>query len=73
MLNSADRVWLLLAGADKAAALGLALAGASRSEVPVAGIKGRQETVYFVDRAAAQNVPASVTVRYAEGDRVGRD
>lgn len=73
VLNSARQVWLVLAGADKAAALGLALAGASRNEVPVAGIKGRDETVYFVDRAAASNVPANVTVRYSEGDRVGRD
>lgn len=73
VLNSASHVWLMLTGADKAAALGLALAGASRDEVPAAGIKGRQETVYFVDTAAATQVPANVTVRYSVGDRVGRD
>ena len=73
VLNSAERVWLMLAGADKAAALGLALAGASRAEVPAAGIKGRLETAYFVDTAAASSVPANVTVRFAVGDRVGRD
>lgn len=73
VLNSAAHVWLVLAGADKAAALGLALAGASREEVPAAGIKGRVETVYFVDREAAQSVPANVTVRYSDADRVGRD
>jgi 6-phosphogluconolactonase len=56
-LNSSERVWLVLAGADKASALGLALAGASRDEVPVAGIKGRRRTVFFVDREAAAEVP----------------
>ena len=50
-------IWLVLAGADKASALGLALAGASRDEVPVAGVKGRKRTVFFVDAEAAAEVP----------------
>jgi 6-phosphogluconolactonase len=57
VLNSSDRVWLVLAGSDKASALGLALAGASRDEVPVAGIKGRFRTMFFVDSDAAAQVP----------------
>ncbi|TAM69903.1 MAG: 6-phosphogluconolactonase [Microbacteriaceae bacterium] len=60
VLNSADRIWLVLAGADKASALGLALAGASYTEVPVAGAKGRKRTVFFVDRDAAAEVPESL-------------
>lgn len=60
VLNSSDRVWMVLAGADKASALGLALAGASRDEVPAAGIKGRKRTVFFVDDAAAAEVPESL-------------
>ncbi len=60
VINSSQRVWLVLAGADKAAALGLALAGASRDEVPVAGIKGRRRTVFFVDQDAAAEVPESL-------------
>ncbi|MWB97070.1 6-phosphogluconolactonase [Agromyces seonyuensis] len=60
VLNGADRIWLVLAGADKASALGLALAGASRDEVPVAGVKGRLRTVYFVDAEAAVEVPAEL-------------
>lgn len=59
-LNASERVWLVLAGADKAAVLGLALAGASRDEVPVAGIKGRRRTVFFVDGEAAAEVPESL-------------
>lgn len=60
VLNASQRVWIVLAGADKASALGLALAGASRDEVPVAGIKGRRRTVFFVDREAAAEVPESL-------------
>ncbi|SDK17200.1 6-phosphogluconolactonase [Cryobacterium psychrotolerans] len=59
-LNSSERVWLVLAGSDKASALGLALAGASRDEVPVAGIKGRKRTVFFVDSEAAAEVPENL-------------
>ena len=57
VINSSRRVWLVMAGADKASALGLALAGASYVSVPAAGAKGRRRTVFFVDHAAAQQVP----------------
>ncbi|HSP51678.1 MAG TPA: 6-phosphogluconolactonase [Cryobacterium sp.] len=60
-LNSSRCVWMVLAGPDKASALGLALAGASRDEVPVAGIKGRRYTNFFVDREAAAEVPENLT------------
>jgi 6-phosphogluconolactonase len=60
VINASERVWLVLAGSDKASALGLALAGASRDEVPVAGIKGRRRTVFFVDSAAAAEVPENL-------------
>ncbi|MFF2633693.1 6-phosphogluconolactonase [Microbacterium sp. NPDC058021] len=57
VINSAVRVWMVLAGADKAAALGLVLAGASYDSVPAAGAKGRKRTIIFVDEAAASQVP----------------
>ncbi|HWU57942.1 MAG TPA: 6-phosphogluconolactonase, partial [Microbacteriaceae bacterium] len=60
VLNASDRIWLVLAGADKASALGLALAGASYTEVPVAGAKGRKRTVFFVDKDAAAEVPENL-------------
>ncbi|WP_022888047.1 6-phosphogluconolactonase [Agromyces italicus] len=63
VINSSQRVWMVLAGADKASALGLALAGASRDEVPVAGIKGRRRTVFFVDGDAAAEVPEALIAR----------
>ncbi len=60
VLNSSDQIWLVLAGTDKASALGLTLAGASRDEVPAAGIKGRQRTLFFVDHDAAAQVPENL-------------
>lgn len=57
VINSARCVWLVLSGVDKAAALGLALAGASYETVPAAGAKGRKRTLFFVDQDAAANVP----------------
>lgn len=60
-INSSQRIWLVLAGADKASALGLALAGASVNEVPVAGVLGRKRTLFFVDQEAAEEVPDTLT------------
>ncbi len=59
-INSSERVWLVLAGADKASALGLALAGASATDVPVAGVQGAEQTIFFVDEAASLEVPESL-------------
>jgi 6-phosphogluconolactonase len=59
-INSSARVWLVVAGADKAAALGLTLAGASINEVPAAGIEGRRKTLFFVDAEAAAEVPENL-------------
>lgn len=56
-INNSQRVWMILAGAEKAASLGLALAGAGADQVPVAGVKGRKRTVFFVDADAASEVP----------------
>ncbi|MGP3534943.1 6-phosphogluconolactonase [Microbacterium sp. RD1] len=63
VINSSKRVWMVISGADKAAALGLALAGASYATVPAAGAKGRRRTVLFVDDAAAAQVPPQLIDR----------
>jgi 6-phosphogluconolactonase len=60
VINGSHRVWLVLAGADKASALGLALAGASYASVPAAGAKGSRRTIFFVDEAAASQVPSEL-------------
>ena len=62
VINSSARVWLVVAGADKASALGLILAGASINEVPAAGVQGRRKTLFFVDSDAAQEVPEDLIV-----------
>jgi 6-phosphogluconolactonase len=63
VLNSSQRIWVEMSGVDKASVLGLALAGASYAEVPIAGIKGRKRTVFFVDQAAASEVPENLIAR----------
>ena len=63
VINRSERVWLVLAGADKAGALGLALAGANVGSVPVAGVQGRRRTVFFVDQDAAAEVPEGLIDR----------
>lgn len=63
VINSSKRMWMVIAGADKAAALGLALAGASYQSVPAAGAKGRRRTAFFVDEAAADQVPPQLIDR----------
>ncbi len=60
VINRSERVWLVLAGADKAAALGLALANANVASVPVSGVQGRKRTVFFVDQEAAAEVPENL-------------
>lgn len=62
-INTSERIWLALAGMDKASALGLALAGADPVEVPAAGPLGRRRTVFFVDSAAAAEVPDDLISR----------
>ena len=57
VINASARIWLVMSGSDKASALCLALAGASYTEVPAAGAKGRKRTVFFVDQDAAGEVP----------------
>lgn len=60
VINSSERIWLTLTGAEKAAALSLALADANYPSVPAAGAKGRIETLFFVDAAAAAQLPTDL-------------
>jgi 6-phosphogluconolactonase len=63
LLNRAKRVWLVASGADKAAAIGLALAGAHVSEVPAAGVSGTHSTKVFIDAQLAADVPDELVER----------
>lgn len=55
-INTAEEVWLVAAGTDKSAAVGLALAGAGPVQVPAAGVRGVARTLWLLDRAAAAEV-----------------
>jgi 6-phosphogluconolactonase len=52
-INTAEEVWLVAAGADKANAVGMALAGAGPVQLPAAGVHGLSRTLWLLDRAAA--------------------
>ena len=56
-LNRTRSVWFLVSGAEKADAVARALAeGTDLHEVPAAGVTGREETIWFLDRAAAASL-----------------
>ena len=56
-INTASEVWMVVAGEDKAGAVGLALAGANPVQVPAAGPAGRSKTLWLIDENAAARVP----------------
>jgi 6-phosphogluconolactonase len=57
-IQTAEEVWLVASGPDKAVAVGKAIEGAGAQQVPAAGAVGTDKTVWLLDRAAAANVPA---------------
>jgi 6-phosphogluconolactonase len=59
-INSSQRVWLVVAGEDKASALGLSLAGASANEVPASGVKAVRRVDFHVDKDATTEVPENL-------------
>ncbi len=63
LLNRSTRVWMVASGADKAPAIGLALAGALVSEVPAAGLSGMHSTKVFIDAELAADVPGELVER----------
>ena len=56
-IQAAREVWVLAAGSEKADAVRLALSGAEPVQVPAAGARGRQRTLFLLDRAAAASLP----------------
>jgi 6-phosphogluconolactonase len=59
-IQAARDVWIIASGPDKAPAVRLALSGAGPVQVPAAGARGRQQTLFLLDRAAAAQVPAQL-------------
>jgi 6-phosphogluconolactonase len=57
----AREVWLLATGAEKAGAVRLALSDVGEVQVPAAGARGRQRTLFLLDRAAASRLPPQLS------------
>ncbi|MEQ4520606.1 6-phosphogluconolactonase [Pseudarthrobacter sp. B907] len=66
-INTANEVWMVVAGDDKAGAVGLALAGANPVQVPAAGPRGRFQTLWLIDEDAASRVPEQLVRKGASG------
>ena len=60
-IRAASDVWILASGAEKAGAVRLALSGAGPIQVPAAGARGSQQTLFLLDRAAAAELPAQLS------------
>lgn len=56
-IQSAQDVWVLASGTEKANAVRLALSGAGPVQVPAAGARGRSETLFLLDHPAAVRLP----------------
>jgi 6-phosphogluconolactonase len=57
---AAREVWVVAAGEEKAGAVQLALSGAGPVQVPAAAARGRQRTLFLLDRSAAGRLPADL-------------
>ncbi len=57
-IRAAREVWLVVAGAEKTAAVAAALSGAPVTQVPAAGATGRDRTLWLLDVPASGAIPA---------------
>ncbi|MFM1725516.1 6-phosphogluconolactonase [Rhodococcus sp. PAM 2766] len=58
-LQSAREVWLIVSGEAKADAVAAAVGGAHPDEIPAAGARGVDKTVWLLDATAASALPRS--------------
>jgi 6-phosphogluconolactonase len=57
-VQSAQDVWLVVTGEEKARVVAMALSGAAGpNQIPAAGAHGRQRTLWLLDRSAASALP----------------
>ena len=57
-LTAAREIWVVASGDGKAEAVAMALGGAGRTQIPVAGALGTKRTLWLIDKAAASKLPA---------------
>jgi 6-phosphogluconolactonase len=58
VIQHSREVWAVVAGEDKAKAVTIALSGAGPTQIPAAAARGRDRTLWLLDRAAAGTLPA---------------
>ena len=59
-IQAAREVWILASGEEKAGAVALGLSDAGPVQVPAAGARGRQRTLFLIDEAAAAKLPPNI-------------
>src|SRR5208283_3212755 len=59
-IQAAREVWIIASGPDKANAIAMALSDAGPVQVPAAGARGRQRTLFLIDGDAAAKVPSQI-------------
>ena len=59
-IQAAREVWIIASGHDKADAIAMALSDAGPVQVPAAGARGRQRTLFLLDSDAAAKVPPQI-------------
>ena len=59
-IQAAREVWILASGEEKAGAAALALSGSGPVQLPAAGARGRQRTLFLLDEAAAAKLPHDI-------------
>jgi 6-phosphogluconolactonase len=59
-IRAAREVWILASGEEKAGAVALALSDAGPVQLPAAGARGKQRTLFLLDSAAAAKLPADI-------------
>jgi 6-phosphogluconolactonase len=59
-LQASTEVWVIASGSGKADAVRLALSDAGVIQVPAAGARGRERTLFLLDEAAASALPPDI-------------
>lgn len=73
VIRSAREVWLVAAGAEKAPAVARALVGDGVAGTPAAGAAGTERTLWLLDVAAAQDLPAAGAAQAPAHDPAAHD
>ena len=60
-IQAAREVWILASGSEKADAVAMALSETGPVQVPAAGARGKQRTLFLIDSAAAAKVPPQIS------------